>query len=164
MRLHSVSTTTEQQCEKRAESFNTTQFPWLESTVRKGSQFHHLEPPRPWQSSPKENIFQEQSLRRHNAERIWMILWDSIAKHGFIFHCFLSMILNLWRDSKICSKETHGKLCSGDRIGGRRERKAHYVGKQHSQSTYKHKLSSGQTNWRDWIPARRASLPSCFTP
>ena len=97
--LDSVSTTTEQQWEKRAESFtHPTQFPWWESTARKGSQFHHLEPHRPWYSSPKENIFQENMflpLRRHNTERIWMILWDSIAKHGFIFHWFLSITLNL---------------------------------------------------------------------
>lgn len=47
MHLHSVSTTTEQQWQKRAESFtHPTRFPWLESTARKGSQFHHLEPPK----------------------------------------------------------------------------------------------------------------------
>lgn len=96
--LHSVSTTTEQQWGKSAESFtHPTRFPWLESTARKGSQsttWSHTGLGRvlPRKTHSKRICFFHSE---DTTERIWMILWDTIAKHRFISHCFLSITLTL---------------------------------------------------------------------
>lgn len=66
---------------------------------------------------------------------------------------------HLWGDSKICSKETCGKLCWGDGIGGRRERKALCMGKQHSQSTYKHKKKF-RTDKLEGLNSCKESIPA----
>lgn len=62
-----------------------------------------------------------------------------------------------WGTARFAVKKS-GKLCSGNGTRGKKERKAHCMGKRHSQSTYGHKKSSGQSNWRDRTSAR--SIPA----
>lgn len=130
---------------------------------RKGSQFHHLEPYKPWQELSQENMFLP--LRRHNTEWIRMILWDLTAKHGFIFHYFLSITLSPpfvgAQQAFQYGNTLEAVLRRWDWWQKIKESPLH--GQHYSQSTYKTK-NVQEVNWRDWIPARRSSLPTCFTP
>lgn len=94
----------------------------------------------------QENMFLP--LRRHNTERIWMILWDTIAKHRFIFHCFLSITLTL---PSVVGQQGLQKRNMSEavlrRLDRRQKRKeSPLCGKTTLKSTYKHnKVQDRQT-------------------